>query len=84
MFSYLQKSWNNLSKNISLIEKKKILLALHDFWKIVKDTIKDSKMSEAVINIHKKMMDHYEGQTKAKIDSCFELEEKDLLEELNL
>ena len=62
-------------------------MALYDIWKAVRDGSKDARdtrMLEAAVSIHRTMMEHYEAQIKAKIDSCFQLEEKDILEELNL
>lgn len=41
-------------------------------------------MFEVAISIHKRIMEHYEAQISSKINSCFGLEEKYILEELNL
>lgn len=42
--NYVHKTWGNLQKTLTLTEQKKIILVLYDFWKAVKDIVKDSKM----------------------------------------
>lgn len=56
MLNYINKTKGNLHKSFSLTEQKKLMLLLFDIWKLVKDIVKDGKMFDGAIAMHKRMM----------------------------
>lgn len=73
-----------MQKTCGLNENKKVILILYDFWKCIKDIVKDNKLFEASILMHKMLMEKYQEELLSKIDSCFSLKEDELLEEISI
>lgn len=84
VYQYVQKSWANLSKSLTSFEIKKIVLLLHDFWRVSKDCLKDDRMFVASIAILKVLIERYQEEIISKVNSCFLLSEKELLDEVNI
>ena len=57
---------------------------MYEFWKNVKDIVKDTKMFEGAISMHKNLIEKYETEINSKVDSCFTLKEIEILEEVKL
>lgn len=84
VYQYVQKSWANLNKNLTSFEIKKIVLLLHDIWRASKDCLKDDRMFVASIAILKVLIERYQEEIISKVNSCFLLSEKELLDEVNI
>jgi hypothetical protein len=81
---YVQKTWAVSQKGQSLTELKKLLVLLSEFWRSVKETVKDSRMLECAIGIHRQLMEKYQEEMVGKIDSCFTLKEEEILDRVNV
>ena len=58
-----------------IVEQKASILLINDICKMIKEFIKDNKMFEGMIAMHKNLMQKYQKEIISKIDSCFTLEE---------
>lgn len=76
MYVYLQKQWGQLGKGFTLLELKKILLLLYDFWKLVRIELRDDRLFHSSVALQKILIDKYEEEIFSKIDSCFSLSEE--------
>ena len=69
-----------MQKTLALNEQKKIIIILYDFWKLAKNIVKESKVYDFSISMHKKLMEKYQEEIMSKINSCFTLKEDELLD----
>lgn len=58
-YSYVQKMWASLQKVLTLAEQKKVLLLLYDFWKLVRETVKESRLFEVALAVQRNLMLKY-------------------------
>ncbi len=76
--------WFSNQKVLSVGEQKKILLLLFDFWGLIEDVLKESRLFDVLLLIHKNLMQKYREQILSKIDSCFGLKEVQILDEVKI
>ena len=84
VFNYVNKTYAITEKSLARNEQKKVIIILYDFWKQVKNVVKDSKIYEISISMHKKLMEKYQEEIISKINSCFTLKEEELLDEISI
>lgn len=51
--------WFSNQKVLSVGEQKKILLLLFDFWGLIEDVLKESRLFDVLLLIHKNLMQKY-------------------------
>jgi hypothetical protein len=84
VYQYVQKTWKSLNGTFTSFEIKKIVLLLHEFWKMTKDCLKDERMFVTSLAILEILIEKYEEEIISKVGSCFLLSEKELLDEVRI